>query len=162
MDLDLTVARFAGPVVVIELDIVRGSVDIRLPEGASASIDDVSVYGAAPATVARTRRPRESARSADRPGGHGFGEHSRAQRSACGAVNLKGMRSALRAGVVSPTLPVPKSIDRPEYVGRSDAVEGSEPWVQTPRSSKRCAQPGASQPARSPKPARPSPRSHHR
>lgn len=43
--LDLTKARFAGPVVVIELDMVRGSVDIRLPEGASASIDDVSVYG---------------------------------------------------------------------------------------------------------------------
>ena len=43
--LDLTNARFAGPVVVIELDMVRGSVDIRLPEGASASIDDVSVYG---------------------------------------------------------------------------------------------------------------------
>lgn len=43
--LDLAKARFAGPVVVIELDMVRGSVDIRLPEGASASIDDVSVYG---------------------------------------------------------------------------------------------------------------------
>lgn len=39
VDLDLTHARFAGPVVVIELDMVRGSVDIRLPDGASASID---------------------------------------------------------------------------------------------------------------------------
>jgi methionine aminopeptidase, type I (EC 3.4.11.18) len=33
--------------------------------------------------------------------------------------------------VVSPTLPVPKSIPRPEYVGRATAEEGSEPWVQT-------------------------------
>ena len=42
------------------------------------------------------------------------------------------VRTALRAGVVSPTLPVPKSIERPEYVGKSTAQEGSEPWVQTP------------------------------
>lgn len=45
VELDLTNARFAGPVVVIELDMIRGSVDIRLPDGASASIDDVTVYG---------------------------------------------------------------------------------------------------------------------
>lgn len=50
--LDLTRARFAGPVVVIELDMVRGSVHIRLPDGASASIDDVIVYGGS----ARDRR----------------------------------------------------------------------------------------------------------
>jgi hypothetical protein len=50
--LDLTNARFAGPVVVIELDMVRGSVDLRLPAGASASIDDVTVYGGS----ARDRR----------------------------------------------------------------------------------------------------------
>ena len=50
--LDLTHARFAGPVVVIELDMVRGSVHIRLPDGASASIDDVIVYGGS----ARDRR----------------------------------------------------------------------------------------------------------
>lgn len=43
--LDLVNARFAGPVVVIELDMVRGSVDIRLPDGASASVDDVEVFG---------------------------------------------------------------------------------------------------------------------
>ena len=42
------------------------------------------------------------------------------------------MRSPLRSGFVSPTLPVPKSIPRPEYVGRSTAAEGNEPWVQTP------------------------------
>ena len=29
------------------------------------------------------------------------------------------VRGPLRAGVVSPTLAVPKSIERPEYVGRS-------------------------------------------
>jgi hypothetical protein len=52
VDLDLTSARFAGPVVVIELDMVRGSVDIRLPDGASASIDDVTIYGGS----ARDRR----------------------------------------------------------------------------------------------------------
>lgn len=44
VDLDLTEARFAGPVVVIELDMRFGSVDIRLPDGASASVDDVEVY----------------------------------------------------------------------------------------------------------------------
>ena len=52
VELDLTNARFAGPVVVIELDLVRGSLDLRLPEGASVSIDDVTVYGGS----ARDRR----------------------------------------------------------------------------------------------------------
>ncbi len=52
VDLDLVRARFAGPVVVIELDMVRGSVNIRLPEGASVSLDDVTVYGGS----ARDRR----------------------------------------------------------------------------------------------------------
>src|SRR6202012_4320173 len=42
------------------------------------------------------------------------------------------VRSALSAGVVSPTLPGPKSIPRPEYVGKPTAREGTEPWVQTP------------------------------
>jgi hypothetical protein len=45
VELDLVKARFAGPVVVIELDMKFGGVDIRLPDGASASIDDVEVYG---------------------------------------------------------------------------------------------------------------------
>src|SRR6201991_4416142 len=44
IELDLTRARFAGPVVVIELDMKFGSLDLRLPDGASASIDDVEVY----------------------------------------------------------------------------------------------------------------------
>src|SRR6478672_4946878 len=42
------------------------------------------------------------------------------------------VRSALSAGALSPTLPVPKSIPRPEYVGKPTAREGTEPWVQTP------------------------------
>ena len=44
VDLDLTKARFAGPVVVIELDLKFGGLQLRLPDGASASIDDVEVY----------------------------------------------------------------------------------------------------------------------
>lgn len=43
VDLDLTRARFAGPIVVIELDMKFGGLDLRLPDGASASIDDVEV-----------------------------------------------------------------------------------------------------------------------
>ncbi|MGE2730514.1 DUF1707 SHOCT-like domain-containing protein [Mycolicibacterium vaccae] len=43
VDLDLTRAKFAGPIVVIELDMRFGGLDLRLPDGASASIDDVEV-----------------------------------------------------------------------------------------------------------------------
>ncbi len=43
VELDLTRAHFAGPMVVIELDMKFGSLDLRLPEGASASMDDVEV-----------------------------------------------------------------------------------------------------------------------
>ena len=43
IDLDLTRARFGGPIVVIELDLKFSSLDLRLPDGASASIDDVEV-----------------------------------------------------------------------------------------------------------------------
>lgn len=43
VELDLTRARFAGPIVVIELDMKLGGLDLRLPDGASASIDDVEV-----------------------------------------------------------------------------------------------------------------------
>src|ERR1043165_3615144 len=42
------------------------------------------------------------------------------------------VRTALRPGVQSPTLPVPKPIPRPEYAWKSTVQEGSEPWVQTP------------------------------
>ena len=40
------------------------------------------------------------------------------------------VRAPLRSGELSPTLPVPKSIERPEYVWKPTAAEGSEPWVQ--------------------------------
>src|SRR6478735_5730355 len=42
------------------------------------------------------------------------------------------VRTALRPGEVSATLPVPKSIPRPEYAWKPTVREGSEPWVQTP------------------------------
>jgi len=43
VELDLTRARFAGPIVVVELDLKFGGLELRLPDGASASIDDVEV-----------------------------------------------------------------------------------------------------------------------
>lgn len=43
IELDLTKARFAGPMVLIELDLRFSSLDLRLPSGASVSIDDVQV-----------------------------------------------------------------------------------------------------------------------
>src|ERR1700752_2306671 len=46
---------------------------------------------------------------------------------------VRPVRSELIPGPVSPTLPVPKSIPRPEYVGKPTAREGTEPWVQTPQ-----------------------------
>ena len=58
VELDLVKARFAGPVVVIELDMSFGSVEIRLPDGASASIDDVEVYGGSASDRRKARRPR--------------------------------------------------------------------------------------------------------
>ncbi|RVW03843.1 type I methionyl aminopeptidase [Rhodococcus xishaensis] len=42
------------------------------------------------------------------------------------------VRTALVPGTVSPTLAVPKEIERPEYAWKATAREGNEPWVQTP------------------------------
>ncbi|MGO3325211.1 type I methionyl aminopeptidase [Gordonia sp. (in: high G+C Gram-positive bacteria)] len=42
------------------------------------------------------------------------------------------VRSPLTPGVVSPTLHVPDSIERPEYAWKDTVHEGHEPWVQTP------------------------------
>ncbi len=42
------------------------------------------------------------------------------------------VRAALRPGTLSPTRPVPDSIERPEYAWRDTVNEGREPWVQTP------------------------------
>jgi hypothetical protein len=44
-ELDFTEAQFGHPVTDIELDISGSSVEIRLPEGASASIDDIEAIG---------------------------------------------------------------------------------------------------------------------
>src|ERR1700761_8247193 len=41
-------------------------------------------------------------------------------------------RTALSPGVLSPTLPVPNRIPRPEYAWKPTVREGTEPWVQTP------------------------------
>ncbi|GFG76460.1 DUF1707 SHOCT-like domain-containing protein [Mycobacterium botniense] len=78
--LDLVRARFAGPVVVIELDMKFGSVEIRLPAGASASIDDVEVY------VGSARDRRKS------PPAEGAPHVVLTGRVVCGSVDIKGPR----------------------------------------------------------------------
>src|ERR1700684_3623213 len=45
VELDLVKARFAGPVVVIDLEMGCVAVEIRFPEGPGASTDDVRFYG---------------------------------------------------------------------------------------------------------------------
>src|SRR5258708_34676590 len=45
IELDLTRARFAGPMVVVELDMKFGGLDLPLPHGASASIRGLEVIG---------------------------------------------------------------------------------------------------------------------
>jgi hypothetical protein len=83
IELDLTKARFAGPVVVIELDMKFGGVDIRLPEGASASIDDVEVI------VGSARDRRKNAPAEGTPHVVLTG------RMVCGSVDLRGPRRSL-------------------------------------------------------------------
>src|ERR1700709_791410 len=87
--LELTKARFAGPVVVVELDVRFGSVDIWLPDGASASIDDVGGY------VGRARADRKDAPGEGRPHVVLTG------RVVCGSVTIRGPRRSLlrRRGV---------------------------------------------------------------
>jgi hypothetical protein len=92
VDLDLTNARFAGPVVVIELDMVRGSLDLRLPDGASASIDHVTVYGGS----ARDRRKN--------PPAEGKPHVVLTGRVVLGSVNIRGPRRQM--------LPVPPALRR--------------------------------------------------
>ncbi|MDV3125239.1 DUF1707 domain-containing protein [Mycobacterium sp. 21AC1] len=82
VDLDLTRARFGGPIVVVELDIKFGSVDIRLPEGASASIDDVEVI------VGSARDHRRDAPADGTPHVILTG------RVVCGSVEIRGPRKA--------------------------------------------------------------------
>lgn len=92
IDLDLATARFAGPVVVIELDLIRGSLDLRLPEGASASLDDVIVYGGS----ARDRRKN--------PLAEGNPHVVLTGRVVMGSVNVRGPRR--------PKVPVPPVLRR--------------------------------------------------
>jgi hypothetical protein len=87
VDLDLTRARFAGPVVVIELDLKFGGLDIRLPDGASASIDDVEVIVGS-AVDRRKDAPAE-----------GIPHVVLTGRVVCGSVDIRGpRRSWLRRG----------------------------------------------------------------
>jgi uncharacterized protein DUF1707 len=83
IDLDLTKARFAGPIVVIELDMKFGSVDIRLPDGASASIDDLEVI------VGSARDHRKDAPAEGSPHVILTG------RSVCGSIDVRGPRRAV-------------------------------------------------------------------
>lgn len=82
IDLDLTRARFAGSIVVIELDMKFGSLDLRLPDGASASIDDLEVI------VGSARDHRKDAPAEGRPHVILTG------RSVCGSVDIRGPRRA--------------------------------------------------------------------
>ncbi len=82
VELDLTRARFAGPMVVIELDMKFGSLDIRLPDGASASIDDVEVI------VGSAEDHRRDAPGDGRPHVILTG------RVVCGSVEIRGPRKA--------------------------------------------------------------------
>jgi hypothetical protein len=84
IELDLTKARFAGPVVVIELDVKFGPVEIRLPDGASASIDDVQVYVGS-ATDRRKDAP-----------GEGTPHVVLTGRVTCGSVTIRGPRRSFR------------------------------------------------------------------
>ena len=87
IDLDLTQARFAGPIVVIEIDMKFGSLDLRLPDGASASIDDVEV------NVGSARDHRAHAPAEGRPHVVLTGK------VLCGSVDIRGPRKSwLRRG----------------------------------------------------------------
>jgi hypothetical protein len=70
-------------VVVIELDMRFGSVEIRLPDGASASIDDVAVYGGS-ASDRRKTAPADGTPHVVLTG-----------RVVCGSVKIKGPRRSL-------------------------------------------------------------------
>jgi len=86
VDLDLTRARFAGPVVIIELDMRVGGVDVRLPRGASASIDDVQVY------VGSAHDHRKDAATEGSPHVVFTG------RIVCGSLDIRGPRRRSRLG----------------------------------------------------------------
>ena len=84
VELDLTKARFAGPIVVIELDLRLGGLELRLPEGASASIDDVEVI------VGRAHDHRKNAPAEGTPHVILTG------RVVCGSVDVRSQRKSWR------------------------------------------------------------------
>jgi hypothetical protein len=86
VDLDLTRARFAGPIVVIELDMKFGGLDIRLPEGSSASIDDIEV------NVGTAHDHRKDAPAEGTPHVILTGK------VVCGSVSIRGPRRSWRFG----------------------------------------------------------------
>src|SRR5712675_1827841 len=86
VDLDLTRARFAGPMVVVELDMKFGGLEIRLPDGASASIDDVEVIVGS-AHDHRKDAPAEGAPHVILTG-----------KVVCGSVSVRGPRRSWRIG----------------------------------------------------------------
>ena len=56
-ELDFTEAQIDHPVVDVEIDVKGGSVEIRLPEGASASMDEVDVVAGSVEDHRRYREP---------------------------------------------------------------------------------------------------------
>src|SRR3954463_1927891 len=86
VDLDLTKARFAGPMVVVELDMRFGGLDLRLPDGASASIDDVE------GIVGSAHDHRRDAPADGTPHVVLTGK------VVCGSVDIRGPRKGLRFG----------------------------------------------------------------
>ena len=86
VELDLTRARFAGPIVVIELDLKFGGLELRLPDGASASIDDVEVV------VGSAHDHRKDAPAEGTPHVILTGK------VVCGSVDVRGPRKGFRLG----------------------------------------------------------------
>ena len=89
VDLDLTKARFAGPMVVVELDLKFGGLDLRLPDGASASIDDVEVV------VGSAHDHRKDAPAEGTPHVVLTGK------VVCGSVDIRGPRKGFRFGRIT-------------------------------------------------------------
>lgn len=87
VELDLTRARFAGPIVIIELDMRFGGLDLRLPDGASASIDDVEV------TVGSATDHRKDAPAEGNPHVVLTGK------VVCGSVDIRGPQKSWRVGL---------------------------------------------------------------